>query len=176
MTADAITRDQIDAFANTDLAAFATGLAQAGGNLGALRGLTDADLERIYTLAYQLAGRAQWHQAEPLFRCLCFYQHRAARGWRGLGLCRRERGDLPGAFEAFDMALTSDDPDLGDALKAAQCLTTAGATEQARDYLEHLLAVTEQASVAETQSSPAAASTATTVREQAQLLVQRLQQ
>jgi len=83
MTADAITRDQIDAFANTDLAAFATGLAQAGGNLGALRGLTDADLERIYTLAYQLAGRAQWHQAEPLFRCLCFYQHRAARGWRG---------------------------------------------------------------------------------------------
>jgi len=74
------------------------------------------------------------------------------------------------------MALTSDDPDLDDALKAAQCLITAGATGQARDYLEHLLAVTEQASVAETQFSPAAASTATTVREQAQLLVQRLQQ
>lgn len=84
----------------------------SGGGLKDLRGLTDADVETIYAIGFNLYKQAKYEQAEPLFQFACLYAHNDPRYWLALGNCRQMAKNYKGAVDAygFSYLLNSDDP------------------------------------------------------------------
>lgn len=104
--------------------------------LAAAHGIPDTALDSIYGVGRELY--ANGHHAEALrsFEMLCLYDHRNARNWQALGVCRQTLQDYSGAAEALAFAVgQAAVPDPAVQVHLVECLIAAGALEAAEDAL-----------------------------------------
>ena len=95
-----------------DIAEQVTRFLQRGAVLADIRGLSERDMNAVYTLAYNQYDHGAYQRAETLFRFLCFYNHLEKKYFMGVGACRHMMRNYAGAVEAYAVAalLDADDP------------------------------------------------------------------
>jgi type III secretion system low calcium response chaperone LcrH/SycD len=108
-----ITDKQIEEIANRFLT--------QGATFKDLKGITDEELEAVYSVAYNLFTNRRYEEAEDAFKLLCFLDHLSKKFWLGLGACRRAREDYQGAIDAFGLAGVLDLHDARAPLQSAEC-------------------------------------------------------
>jgi type III secretion system low calcium response chaperone LcrH/SycD len=108
-----ITDRQIEEIANRFLT--------QGATFKELKGISDEELEAVYTVGHNLFTNAKYEEAENTFRLLCFLDHLSKKFWLGLGACRKARQDYLGAIDAFGLAGIMDLKDPRAALQSAEC-------------------------------------------------------
>lgn len=108
--------------------------------LAAARGIPEAGLDGIYAVGHELYGTGRYAEAGRSFALLCLYDHRNARNWHALGLCRQALEDYAGAAEALAFAAgQADAADHAVQLSLAECLLAAGFADAAATALEPLV-------------------------------------
>ena len=104
-----------------------------GATIGDVVGISDDQLEVLYTVAYGAYQAKNYADAEVLFQALCLYKHMDPRFWLGLGGSRQGLKKYKGAIEAYEMAGLAGA--LGDPtpfLYAGMCFLNLGDKESAR--------------------------------------------
>ena len=106
-----------------------------GATFKEIKGLTDDEMEAIYTVGYNLVQNGKHQEAEKIFKFLCFFDHLQHKYWLGLGACRKALKDWAGAINAYGFAglLNVNDPRA--AMQASECHTALGNTEEAESGL-----------------------------------------
>jgi type III secretion system low calcium response chaperone LcrH/SycD len=107
-----------------------------GGTLKDLRGLSNDDLETIYSIGYNLYNQNKYSQAEPMFQFACFYGHNEPRYWMALGNCRQMQKNYQGAIDSYGFSFMLDIKDPWPLIQAALCYLAMGNKELARDSLD----------------------------------------
>ncbi|QOZ36253.1 SycD/LcrH family type III secretion system chaperone [Bradyrhizobium sp. CCBAU 53421] len=94
--------------------------------LGDVVGITDEEIEALYTLGYRYYCCGKYEHALSFFRFLCLHRHTDARSWLSLAAASQMLEDTEGAVQAYKLAalLNSEDPQIP--LRAAECLVKLG--------------------------------------------------
>lgn len=100
-----------------------------------LRGLSDKDMEAIYSLAYTLYNHNKYDEAMKVFKFLSLMDHTDKRYFLGLAACRQMLGNYDKAIEAYQFAAVLDVEDPIVHLHAADCLLAAKRFDEARSAL-----------------------------------------
>lgn len=114
-----------------------SGFMASGATLRDLRGLTDANMEALYALAYSEYNQANYDKALDLFRMLCNLDHLEHRFWLGLGATRQMQRDYQHAIEAYVMAMMLDIDQPIPPLHMAECQLAIGDRESAETSFEY---------------------------------------
>lgn len=104
-----------------------------GSSIGDIIGITQEQMDVLYTIAYGAYQAKNYQDAETLFQALCLYQHMDERYWMGLAGSRQGLENYKGAIEAYEMAGLAGS--LGDPtpfLYAGICYMKLGDKESAR--------------------------------------------
>lgn len=118
-----------------------------GGTLAQIRGLTDEDLEGLYSIGYSEYGQKNYERAESMFQFLCMFDHLKPKFWLGLGMSRQKLGKYEAAVQALVLAALHDVNDPRAPLLAGECLMALGKLDNAERALAtaaHLAAQDEQ--------------------------------
>jgi len=110
-----------------------------GETLKSIKGLSDPEMEAIYSVAYHMFQHGQFEKAESVFRFLCFFDHLEHKYWLGLGACRKAGKDFTGAIDAFGLAGLLDVNDPRPAMESAECHLQLGNRPQAISALNAAL-------------------------------------
>lgn len=118
------------------------------------KGLSDQQLEAIYSVAYNHYQADQFPEAIAVFSWLCLLNPHQSRFWAGLGSSSQMNGDYENAINAYGYAsLTGDAHEPSHYLQIAECCLGLGRKDEALEALadaERLSAQsTEHRSVAE---------------------------
>lgn len=108
----------------------------AGGTMKTLVGLTAADLEAIYSVAYSHFVARKYDKAIDLFKFLCLYDHTEPRWAYGLGVTRQAKGEHAEALQAYGMAVLLDVDDPRPQTQAGYCLMALERWPEAVSALE----------------------------------------
>ena len=133
---------------NADLAETIIGLVRGTIQFKDVQGFTDAEMEALYTIAYNAVQAGAFDKAEKLFRFLALFDQSQVKYWKGLGLCLFTRGEYDAALQAYSMAAMLDIEDALAPMRLAECHLALGdvataigalevALEIAGDRLEH---------------------------------------
>lgn len=99
-----------------------------------------ADLEPLYTLAYNHYTAGNYEDANTLFQALCLYNHSDFRFWMGLAGARQALGHFGIAVDAYSMAgLVGKMADPTPFVYACICYMKLGKMQEAKDGLEGAL-------------------------------------
>ena len=113
-----------------------------GASIGDVCNVSDAQVESLYALAYNLYTSGNFEDAGTVFQALCLYRHKDVRFWMGLGGCRQALGEYKLAIDAYGMAgtvaLLADPQPF---LFGAQCYLKMGDKASAADALRGVLAL-----------------------------------
>ena len=104
-----------------------------------IKGLSDQEMEAIYSVAYHLFQNGEIEKAESVFRFLCFFDHLEHKYWLGLGACRKALKKYAEAVDAFGLAGILDVSDPRPAMEAAECHIHLGRRTQAISALNAAL-------------------------------------
>ncbi|ABC30037.1 FOG: TPR repeat [Hahella chejuensis KCTC 2396] len=126
---------QTNPFTSTDAAALLQQVMQGGGALAIARGITQEEIEAIYTISYNLYQQRKFEQAEKTFAFLCLYSHLDVRFWTGLGACRESLGKYAEAIEAYSYSALLQHDNPVPPLQAAKCYLALNDLKQARNGL-----------------------------------------
>lgn len=107
-----------------------------GGTFKDAVGLTDGEMEVIYTLAYNQYSQQQFAEAEKTFRVLLIHDHLNQKFWMGLGATRQKLQDFEGALVAYSMIAELGGKDPRVPLHAAECFMALGMYDEAMSGLE----------------------------------------
>lgn len=108
-------------------------------------GLTDADLEVIYSLGYGFYNAGQYDDALTVFRFLCLHRYTDKRFWFGLGATAQMKGEDEFALRAYAMSGLIDEKDPQVPLRAAEVMIRKGDKQNARAALEATISIADQA-------------------------------
>jgi type III secretion system low calcium response chaperone LcrH/SycD len=110
-------------------------------DLAVIQGITDDELEAVYTLGHGFYGSGKYADALEMFRFLCVHRHLEARYWFGLAATNQMLGEIPAAVQAYGVCalLDVDDPQVP--LRAAECFRQLGDETNARSALEAAIIV-----------------------------------
>ncbi|OZG74322.1 CesD/SycD/LcrH family type III secretion system chaperone [Hahella sp. CCB-MM4] len=108
---------------------------EQGGTLALAKGLTQEEIEAIYTIAYNLYQQRKFEQAEQVFTFLCLYSHLDVRFWVGLAANREALGKFATAIEAYSYSALLQHDNPIPPLQAAKCYMALNNLEQARNGL-----------------------------------------
>ena len=110
-------------------------LIETTATLKQLKGITNAELEAVYTLAFGYYRTGKYDEALKLFQFLVMFDHLNAKYWLGLGAVQQVLKDYQGAVTSYGYCsfLKLDNPKpqlhaaecflaMGDKLKAASAL------------------------------------------------------
>ncbi|WP_431689442.1 SycD/LcrH family type III secretion system chaperone [Hahella sp. NBU794] len=126
---------QPDTLTDADIPALLEQILQGGGALAIARGITQAEIEAIYTISYNLYQQRKFEPSEKTFAFLCLYSHLDVRFWTGLGACRESLGKYAEAIEAYSYSALLQHDNPMPPLQAAKCYLALNNRRQARNGL-----------------------------------------
>ena len=113
---------------------------QGGANLADYCGITQEQLENLYSLGFNLFNVGNFKDSLTVFEALTLYNNLDIRFWMGLGGSRQGLGDYEGAIDAYSMGATIEafnNPE--PFLYVARCFIKLGKKEEALTTLEGLI-------------------------------------
>ena len=113
-------------------------LIEKGATLKQLKGVTNAELEAVYSLAYGYYRTGKYDEALKLFQFLVLFDHLNQKYWMGLGAVQQVLKDYQGAVTSYGYSsfLKLDNPK--PQLHAAECFLALGDRRNAASTLEAL--------------------------------------
>ena len=109
-----------------------------GATIKELRGISNNELEAVYSLAFNYYRTGKFDEAEKLFNFLAFFDHLNPKFWMGVGAVRQVRKDFSGAVQAYGYASFLDISNPKPQLHAAECFLAMGDKRNAASSLEAL--------------------------------------
>lgn len=100
-----------------------------------LKGISDADMEGIYAVGYNLYNSGKYEDAEKVFQFLCLFDHFNRKYWMGLGSTRQMLKQYSEALECYSLATLLNVNDPMPPLHAASCYLSMGDSEKAKSAL-----------------------------------------
>jgi type III secretion system low calcium response chaperone LcrH/SycD len=107
-----------------------------GGTLKDVRGLTDEDIETVYTIGFNLYKQGKYGEAEPLFEFACLYSNVEERYWVALGSCRQMLKNYKAAIDAYGFGYLLDSDNPWPVIHTAVCYLALSDKAQAKDALQ----------------------------------------
>ena len=113
-------------------------LAQDGATLKRFKGVTNAELEAVYSLAFGYYKTGKYEEAHKLFQFLVLFDHLNAKFWMGLGAVQQMEKDYKNAVISYGYSsfLKLDNPK--PQYHAAECFLAMGDKRNAASSLEAL--------------------------------------
>ena len=109
-----------------------------GATIKELKGITNAEMEAVYSLAFNFYRTGRYDDAEKLFNFLALFDHLNPKFWMGVGAVRQVRKDYAGALQAYGYASFLDLSNPKPQLHAAECFLAIGDKRNAASSLEAL--------------------------------------
>ena len=118
---------------------------EEGGTFAMLKGVSKADLEQLYSLAFNHYQSGNWDEAHTLFKGLCVLSHYDPRFFLGLGACRQSLGLFDQALQSYTYGALIDLNDPRFPFHAGECHFQLGDWEAAESgfYSAGVLASTQ---------------------------------
>jgi len=110
-----------------------------GGVFKDAHGITDEEMEAIYSIGYNLYQNGKYDDALNVFKFLCFFDHLEKKYWIGLGAVHQMMGNYEKAIEAYSYAAFLDLEDPRPAIHAADCHLILGNKEAAESALNAVI-------------------------------------
>ncbi len=109
-----------------------------GSTVKELKGITNAEMEAVYSLAFNYYRTGKYDEAEKLFNFLALFDHLNPKYWMGVGAVRQVKKDYAGAVQAYGYASFLDLENPKPQLHAAECFLALGDKRNAASSLEAL--------------------------------------
>ncbi len=109
-----------------------------GATIKELKGITNAEMEAVYSLAFNFYRTGRYDDDEKLFNFLALFDPLNPKFWMGVGAVRQVRKDFPGALQAYGYASFLDLSNPKPQLHAAECFLALGDKRNAASSLEAL--------------------------------------
>ena len=109
-----------------------------GATIKELRGISNNELEAVYSLAFNYYRTGKFDEAEKLFNFLALFDHLNQKYWIGVGAVRQVKKDFSGAVQAYGYASFLDLANPKPQLHAAECFLAMGDKRNAASSLEAL--------------------------------------
>ena len=111
-------------------------LIDKGSTLKQLKGVSNSELEAVYSLAFGYYRTGKYDEASKLFQFLVLFDHLNAKFWFGLGAVQQAMKDYQGAVASYGYCsfLNLEKPQL----HAAECFLALGDKRNAASSLEAL--------------------------------------
>ena len=107
--------------------------------LKSAKGITNEEMNAVYSLAHDFYRTGRYQDAETLFKFLTVYDHLNPRYWMGLGATRQVQRRFEEAIKAYALvSVTLDVKNVKAPYYAAECFLAMGDRENARKALEHV--------------------------------------
>lgn len=129
-----MTEEQVQ-FNEKDIEDLTISFLTKAGTFKDLRGLTDKDMEAIYSVGHSLYNNGKYEEAHDVFKFLSFYDHLEKRWWMGLGATRQMLKKYEDAVMAYSYTAMLDVEDPRPHLHAAECLLALKRYEDADSAL-----------------------------------------
>ncbi|HSI86704.1 MAG: SycD/LcrH family type III secretion system chaperone [Candidatus Methylacidiphilales bacterium] len=100
-----------------------------------VRGLTNENMEAVYSVGYSLYTNGKFEDSEKIFQFLCLFDHLERKYWLGLGGSRQMLKQYDRAVEAYAYAALLDISDPTAASRAADCHIALGKLTEAESSL-----------------------------------------
>ena len=120
------------------IAEAAKAFAQDGATMKELKGITNAELEAVYSLAFGYYQTGKYDEAAKLFQFLVLFDHLNAKFWMGMGAVQQVKKDFKGAIASYAYASFLDLENPKPQLHAAECYLAMGDKENALSALAAL--------------------------------------
>lgn len=102
-----------------------------GYTFGDVLGISDEQLQALYSWGYELQKRGRFEQAQQVFQYLCYLNHYDESSWIALGFCRERLKQVDGALQAYITAGMLDLENPIPPLRTAECLLQKGELDAA---------------------------------------------
>ncbi|MBR4675188.1 MAG: SycD/LcrH family type III secretion system chaperone [Victivallales bacterium] len=115
--------------------------AKALGEMGTVRelkGITDAEMEAIYSMGYSFYNTGRYDDAEKVFRFLVLFDHLEPKYWTGLGAAQQVKKLYGDAITSYGYASFLDLDNPKPQYFAAQCFLALGDKDNALSALAAL--------------------------------------
>ncbi len=99
-------------------------------------GLTDDEVEKLYSVGHQYFTQGRYREAHPLLRLVAMCNHKSERYWMALAACRQMLGDFLLAAESYVTAAGLNLQNSTAAIQAVFCLLRAGEYQAAQTWLD----------------------------------------
>ena len=109
-----------------------------GATVKELKGITNGEMEAVYSLAFNYYRTGKFDEAEKLFNFLALFDHLNPKFWMGVGAVRQVKKDFSGAVQAYGYASFLDISNPKPQLHAAECFLAMGDKRNAASSLEAL--------------------------------------
>lgn len=113
-------------------------LVQEGATMKELKGITNAELEAVYSVGFNFYRTGRFDDADKIFRFLVMFDHLSAKYWFALGAVQQAKKDFVHAVTSYAYCSFLDLSNPKPQLHAAECFMAMGDTENALGSLEAL--------------------------------------
>ena len=113
-------------------------LIETGATLKQLKGVSNAELEAVYSLAFGYYRTGKYDEAAKLFQFLVLFDHLNAKFWFGLGAVQQAMKDYQGAVASYGYCSFLNLENPKPQLHAAECFLALGDKRNAASSLEAL--------------------------------------
>ena len=103
-----------------------------------LKGVTNAELEAVYSLAFGYYQTGKFNEAMKLFQFLVLFDHLNKKYWMGLGAVQQVLKDFQGAIVSYGYSSFLDLKNPKPQIHAAECFLAMGDKRNAASSLEAL--------------------------------------
>ena len=104
--------------------------------VGEIGGMSESELEAIYSVGYNLARVGKFADAEKVFRGLVMLDHLSAKYWYALGSVLQQQRKFDVALQVFQLSAFLDSDDPKPQLRCAECHLALGDRENALNALD----------------------------------------
>ena len=108
------------------------------GTIRELKGITDAEMEAIYSMGYSFYNTGRYDDAEKVFRFLVLFDHLEPKYWTGLGAVQQVKKLYGDAITSYGYASFLDLDNPKPQFFAAQCFLALGDKDNALSALAAL--------------------------------------
>ena len=109
-----------------------------GATMKELKGISNDEMEAVYSLAFNFYRTGKYDDAEKLFNFLALFDHLNAKFWFGVGAVRQAKKNYKMAVEAYAFASFLDITNPKPQYHAAECFLAMGDKRNAASCLEAL--------------------------------------
>ena len=113
-------------------------LIDGGATLKQLKGVSNEELEAVYSLAFGYYRTGKYDEALKLFQFLVLFDHLNAKFWMGMGAVQQVKKDFKGAVASYAYASFLDLENPKPQLHAAECYLAMGDKVNAQSALAAL--------------------------------------
>lgn len=131
-------RKQMAQVTEEDIKKAAQSFINDGATLKELKGISNAEMEAVYSLAFNYYRTGKFDDAAKLFNFLAFFDHLNAKYWFGVGAVRQATKNFAQAVQAYAYSSFLDISNPKPQYHAAECFLAMGDKKNAASSLEAL--------------------------------------